>query len=514
MSSAPQSIVTPGQFVSILAGHPKCWLVPALVVAVLAAAYALVRPATWEASQALIVRNEAAGSQSSPGKFSHSDEMKTVQETILELAGSRTVLAEALREIGPPAARASADEAWPGDRDVDNLRKSVKLDPPKGAEFGSTEIFYLRVRDRSRPRAVALVAAICDQLEARFQQLRDTKAQSMIDELVKAVDLARDDLDESTARLKEIEQQVGSDLAELRGLQEWGSGDGQLGRTITEIRNELRDAQAVEKSSGELLVFLRAAQEDPSRLVATPNRLLEAQPALKRLKDGLVDAQLRSAELRGRMSDSHPLVLAARESEQQVSRHLHNELATAISGVDLDLRLNADRVALLEDRLEVATHRLGRLAALRADYANLIAETRNRTELLERGEEKLAEARVSQATAKAASLIGRVDAPEAGTNPVGPRRAMIVLVGLVGGLLAGLGTVLLTVDLVPPVPADSEPTILPVPLERRPVSPKAAVSPRPAQKSYGEPRRAAPPVGVLSLKQALHTIATEGASDV
>jgi len=361
MSSAPQSIVTPGQFVSILAGHPKCWLVPALVVAVLAAAYALVRPATWEASQALIVRNEAAGSQSSPGKFSHSDEMKTVQETILELAGSRTVLAEALREIGPPAARASADEAWPGDRDVDNLRKSVKLDPPKGAEFGSTEIFYLRVRDRSRPRAVALVAAICDQLEARFQQLRDTKAQSMIDELVKAVDLARDDLDESTARLKEIEQQVGSDLAELRGLQEWGSGDGQLGRTITEIRNELRDAQAVEKSSGELLVFLRAAQEDPSRLVATPNRLLEAQPALKRLKDGLVDAQLRSAELRGRMSDSHPLVLAARESEQQVSRHLHNELATAISGVDLDLRLNADRVALLQpDRRNPQSDRAAR----------------------------------------------------------------------------------------------------------------------------------------------------------
>lgn len=513
MTSAPQSIVTPGQFVSILASHPRRWLAPALVVAVFAAAYALVRPATWEASQALIVRNEATGSEASPGKFRHSEDMKTVQETILELAGSRTVLVEALRDVGPPADRAPANEAWPGDRDVDRLRKSLKLEPPKGAEFGSTEIFYLRARDRSRPRAVALVAAICDQLEARFQQLRDTKAQSMIDELVKAVNLAREDLDESTAQLREIEQQVGSDLAELRGLQEWGSGDGQLGRTITEIRNELRDAQAAEKSSGELLILLRAAQEDPSRLVATPNRLLEAQPALKRLKDGLVDAQLRTAELRGRMSDVHPLVMAARESEQQVSRHLHNELATAISGADLDLRLNGDRIALLEDRLDAATGRLDRLAALRADYANLAAETRNRTGLLERAEEKLAEARVSQATAKAASLIGRVDAPEAGTDPVGPRRAMIVLVGLVGGLLAGLGTVLLTVDLVPPAPADSEPTILPVSPEGRPVSPNAAVSPGPAQKANGQPRRAGPAVGVLSLKQALHTIATECADD-
>jgi len=512
MSPAPPSIATPRQFVSLLAEHPGRWLGPALVVAVFASVYALVRPPTWEASQALIVRNEAAGSEASPGKFRHSGEMKTVQETILELAGSRTVLVEALRTVGPPEDRASADGAWPGDRDVDRLRRAVKLEPPKGAEFGSTEIFYLRVRDRSRPRAVALVAALCDQLEARFQRLRDAKAQSMIDEVVKAANLARDDLAESTAQLKEIERGVGSDLAELRGLQEWGAGAGQLGRTITEIRNELRDARAAEKSSRELLVLLRAAQEDPGRLVATPNRLLEAQPALKRLKEGLVDAQLRTAELRGRMSDAHPLVLAARESEEQVSRHLHNELATAISGADLDLRLNADRVALLEDRLEAATTRLDRLAALRADYANLIAETRNRSELLERAEEKLAEARVSRATAKAASLIGRVDAPEAGTNPVGPRRALIVLVGLVGGLLAGLGTVLLTVDLVPPVPAESEPTILSVPPQGRPAASRAAVSPRPAPQGNGRPRPAAPPVGVLSLKEALHAVAAEPAN--
>jgi len=499
MNRQSQPILTPGQFASLLARYPGRWLAPALAVGLLAGVYALVRPATWEGSQALIVRNEASNSQQNLGKFSHSDEMKTVQETILELVKSRKVLAAALRKVGPPAGRTSSEKPWPTDRDVAALRKCVKLVPPKGAEFGMTEIFYVEVRSQSRTRAVTLVAAICDQLEPRFQQLRDTRAQSMIHELEKAAAMARHDLAESTARLTEIERKVGSDLAELRSLDGGGSGDSALRRTSTEIRGELRGAQSAQKLSEELLVYLNAAQEDAGRLVATPNRLLESQPALKRLKDGLVDAQLRSAEMRGRMSDRHPLIRAARESEQQIGRHLHDELATAISGIELDLRLHADRVGMLGAQLETATGKLDRLAGQRADYANLTSETENRGELLERAEEKLAEARVSQATAKAASLIGRVDGPEAGINPVGPGRAMIVLTGVIGGLLAGLGTVLLTVELVPPAPIHPVPAGLPA-------------SSGNGHRANGRRDTSADPPGALSLKQALTRLATPDAN--
>ena len=43
------------------------------------------------------------GAKRGPGKFSYPEEMKTVQETILEVVKSRSVLAAALREVGPPA---------------------------------------------------------------------------------------------------------------------------------------------------------------------------------------------------------------------------------------------------------------------------------------------------------------------------------------------------------------------------------------------------------------------------
>jgi uncharacterized protein involved in exopolysaccharide biosynthesis len=469
-------------------------MVPAVVVAVLVTAYALVRAPTWEASQALIVRDEAAAGHDSPGKFRHNDEMKSVQETIVELLKSRQVLAAALAEVGPPKGPRPV-EAWPGGRAVAALRDAIKISPPGGAEFGTTEVFHLSVRDRDRDRAVALVEALCAQLEGRFQDLRDSRAQSMIDELAKAATVAHDDLADATGRLTEIETLVGSDLAELRNLQESGGGDSALRRTITEIRNELRQAQAAGKSNEDLLALLRSAQADPSRLLATPNRLFESQPALKRLKDALVDAQIRTAELLGRMSDEHPVVQAARVSEQEIGRHLHNELATAVRGVELDLRLTAERAQMLEARLAEATARLDRLAALRATYANQVAETRNRTELLKRAEEKLADARVSQASAKAASLIARIDAPDAGTHPVGPSRAMIVLVGVVGGLLSGLGMFVLSVDLTPTAPV--------VPTANGHAGP--AVADR-CGNGHVLPKKE--PVDVLSLKEALRQAAT------
>ena len=82
------------------------------------------------------------------------------------------------------------------------------------------------------------------------------------------------------------------------------------------------------------LEILLAASQDPETLVATPNRLLEAHPGLRRLKEGLVDAQLRVAELMGKMNESHPDVKAALTEEAEIqqdllpgTRNLHSRTA-------------------------------------------------------------------------------------------------------------------------------------------------------------------------------------------
>ena len=77
---------------------------------------------------------------------------------------------------------------------------------------------------------------------------------------------------------------------------------------------------------------------------------------------------------------------------------------------------------MLETQRNNAAARLTRLAGLRAAYANLLSEATNRAKLLDRAEQNLTNARSNSASAKAASLITRVDAPDTGTSPVSPER--------------------------------------------------------------------------------------------
>jgi len=228
-------------------------------------------------------------------------------------------------------------------------------------------------------------------------------------------------------------------------MQEIASSDSALRRSAEEIRAQLRKNAVAEKINTELFAVLEKAQDDPGRFVATPNRLLESHPSLRRLKEGLIDSQLRTAALQGTMSAEHPRVLGAKEAEKAIGRHLHDELAIARRGIEVELRLIADQRGLLEEQLAKTNKRLCGLAEVRADYANQVAQSKSRIVLLERAEQDLAEARATFASAKAASLITCIDTPDPGIRPVGPGRVVIALCGVVGGLLAGFGVVFMAV---------------------------------------------------------------------
>jgi uncharacterized protein involved in exopolysaccharide biosynthesis len=327
------------------------------------------------------------------------------------------------------------------------------MTPPKGAVFGKTEVFYLKVKDKNRQRAIDLAAAISRHVQKEYQQLRNRKAESMSKELVRSVMIAQDELNDATRGLSDLEAQVAGDLAELRILQQSPTGNSDLRRRLNAVETELRAAQQAAMASDELFRLLDEAQTNPGRLLATPNRLLEAQPALRRLKDGLVDAQLATARLQGQLTDDHPEVLAAKTAEEEIGRHLSNELGTAIRGVEVELRLTKARVAQLQSELKGTTQRLDRLASVRAEYGQRLAEIAQLTDVLQSAQQNLAEARASRAASHVASLITVIDQPDTGTQPLGPGRVVILLSGIVGGLAIGLGIVFVTAPLDADPPA-------------------------------------------------------------
>lgn len=437
--------ITPQDVLRTLGQYRNRILVAVVAMTVVAGVFAVVRPRTWEASQTLVVRQRAAANNGDAlGRFRDLDEMKVTQETMLELAKSESVLRQALAEVGPANGKQVAE--YPSGEDIDDLRDQLKLAAPNGAEFGKTEILHLKVKDRNRQRAIALAAAVCDQLQDALQHVQHDRASSMIAELDKAQQMANSELATATDKITAIESQVGADLAELRMLNLSGNSDSDLRRRLNELENERRQAENALAANQELVELLTAAQSDQGRLLATPNRLLESQPALRRLKEGLVDAQIRTATLLGKMTAQHPEVMDAKAAEIEISQHLHDELATAIRGVNVELELTQDRIGRLTSQRDNIMERLSRLASLRAEYSNVVSEGQHRTNLAERARKDLADARATLAASENASLVTPVDRPTTGPYRNGPSSKMIILAGLFGGLVLGIGWVALTAD--------------------------------------------------------------------
>jgi succinoglycan biosynthesis transport protein ExoP len=445
MNATTPPSLTPREVVRLLIDRRRLWVVPAVACGFLAAAYSLVMPRYWEASQALVVRQETAGSRgATPGKFADLFEMRTLQETILELAKSQQVVVATIKAVDQKLLGAATE---PTAEDIETFRQRLKMLPPYGGEFGKTEVFYFCVKDRNRQRAIELVSELCRQLDGGLKQLRSDRAHGLSAELEEQLALASELHAQETQRLMEFESQVGADLGELRMLHSASSGQSDLRQEAVQLEADLRKYETQVRETQQLLSMLRAAEQDPQKLIATPNSLLASQPALRRLKDGLVDAQLATAKLGGTRSAAHPRVKAAVEEEQQIRRDLHRELITAISGAQVDLELGQERVATTQTRLADLHDRLGSLATKRAEYSNRVAAVDNSRITLDRARQNLSTAKAAAAAAHSGSLVTRIDRAETGPYPAGPGRTVITAAGGVGGLMLGLGMVLLTVGI-------------------------------------------------------------------
>ena len=449
MNSSNSAGLTPRDCIKLLAEHRHRWIKATLVCAVLATAYSLVMSRYWEATQALVVRQEVTASESGPiGRFADLYQMRTFQETILELAKSRQVIAATIQEVDTLEAGEPVDP--PSDKAIEKFRKRLSMLPPGGAEFGKTEVFYLGVKDTDRDRAIQLVDTLSRKLDIRLRQLRDEQAQSLIDELDQQVQLASEAQAQVTTALLEFESTVGRDLGELRMLHSANSGQSDLRQRAVQLEQESRLEAAKMSEAEQLLTVLNSALHEPDHLVALPNSLLNSQPTLTRLKNGLFESQLRLARLGGTSTEDHPKVIAAKEAVQQIRRDLHTELKVAVQGVEVELELSRQRHTNSKNQLDTLNDRLGKLAGLRAEYSNRVAAVENSRKVLDQARQQLTEARAQQASASATSLVTAIDRPDAGSSPAGMRRASVVLLGALGGLVIGLGWTFLAVEFSAP----------------------------------------------------------------
>ena len=447
--------ITNTKFVEIVKTYwawRRLWMATTIAFSGIGLVYVLfLKSDTWTAAQGLIVRDEANGAVMRLGRFQSQTEMKAAQETILEMARNSQVLREALLDVGPEAGwfgAVSISKNWPSQSEVTALADhAISVRAPQGAEFGTTEVIYLDVKQKTGERALELNRAVCKALDNRLRLVRIARADGVIEELTRATAMTEEELRLATEQLQVIEREAGADLSDLRGLSE-ANGNGSTSRQMLDtVKTELRQ---IENQHIQLLTdrnLLGETQRDPEQLLSAPASILTAHPGLKKLREGLADAQLNSSQLRGRFTTSHPLVYVALTSEKEIKSQLQGELALALATTEKDVENSQKRIDNLRRQQRQLEERLERLARIRADHDNLNNEVRARIRIHQDAEKQLADARASRDAALSSSLLTPLDEPVLGERPAGPGRSTIFLGMTVAGLFFGLGIVFLLTPL-------------------------------------------------------------------
>ncbi|MCU0710645.1 MAG: hypothetical protein MUC43_01205 [Pirellula sp.] len=446
------SFITNPAVKSILRGilvWAPLWILTTIIFGALGVVYAFfLKTDTYIASQALLVRDEANGAVMRLGRFQSQTEMKAAQETILEMAKSHQVVRDALVEVGEPPMimnwflPASFSGEYPSKELVEETAsQAIQVHAPKGTEFGTTEIIYLDVKSNTKEHSRLLNKALCDALESRLQQVRRARADGVILELLSARDSRRQALTDATEELVEVERAAGSDLTDLRGLTETVGGTSSSRAELEQIKNEIRQSEAARQALLSDRDMLTKASEDPQGFLVAPSSVLNAHPGLKRMREGLADSQIQGAHILGKFTADHPSAIASQSAQSAIANRFSNELKAAIATVDADLSLAESKLQRLESQKLKSEERLGTIAEGRASYANLVAEVKSKTALLEAAERELAGAQAARDASISTSLLTRLDAPIVSDRPTGPGRTTLSGLSAVAGLVFGLGVV-------------------------------------------------------------------------
>jgi uncharacterized protein involved in exopolysaccharide biosynthesis len=420
----------------------KLILIP-VILCTLAAAWYAMKPKTYLASQSLLVRDDMIGESFKPGKFDSLDTMKTAQETILHMAREPFVVRKALEEVGPPKGKGAGWlEGEKGLEAVEDAQADISIVAPNGAEFGKTEVIVLQVKAKTRERAIKLVTALLNATEANLRTMRSKRLASMELELEQSLKLAEQDYRNFAEELGVLEREIGPDLPTLLNMINEGNGSNDFQITLENIRTSTRAAQARVDMTNKQLESLRSTVQNPQELVATSNELLEAQPALRRLKDGLIDLQLKLSDNLGKFQEAHPAISEGRFAISETKRQIHEELQVAIRGLEAQRAVGAQQIDRLNDEGARVQERLAMLTKNRVRYATLASQAKKRNEEHAKARAEYSEIKSLGSAAKTVNLMTRVEEPFVGNKPLGPGRTSILGSGMLGGVLVGLGLIM------------------------------------------------------------------------
>lgn len=421
------------------------WLVgiPVAVCLLAALGYIVLSEKTWRASQSIIVRDDLLGESFKPGRFNSQESLKNAQETVLYVARQPDVIGPALEKLGPPHSGQSS--SWIDQDRIEGEQSNISVVAPNGAEFGKTEVIVLNVRANTADRAKEYATLLAQQIERQLQQLRVKQLMGMQAELEQSLAQSQTRYDEVASQVRKLETEVGSDLSTLRSMIDNSSAGNEVHRFLEQIRADTRLAQQELESINKQLELLSSTATFDTT-IPTSNQLLQMQPTLSRLYEGLAQAQLKASIESARYTELHPATQNHLQAVQETRQQIQNELATIQKGLESQRSLAQQKLERLHQSEHDYETRLTELGKRRVEYQVLTTELNKQGETLAKTKSSLSDIQSLTNPQAKLSLLTLVGDPQVDSRPMGLSKSMILLGSFLGGLWIGLGVIVLVRD--------------------------------------------------------------------
>ena len=266
--------------------------------------------------------------------------------------------------------------------------------------------------------------------------LADAYLQEERDYLVGLTDSATKYLDNRIAELRQqvnVSEQKAEDYRRRNGLYQ-ATNAGVTTQQLTELNTQLMLAQTAKAEADARLREVRSARAGGDDYESAP-AVIES-PLIQALKQQQAEAERHLAELSGTYGEQHPSVVEARAKITDAKRKIRVEVSRIIEGLQHEASTANARYEAMRHSFEQLKSQMGNVNDKTIELEALERDAQvNRTLLetvLNRSKELMGQQDLEQPDAR---LVSRA---AASAQPSTPPKALIVLLGVIGGGLAGM----------------------------------------------------------------------------
>ena len=432
-------------YVGILKRRKWSLILPMVIVCLLAAAVALILPPVYKSTATILIEE-----QEIPSEYVKAT-VTSYAEQRLQSINQRVMSSNRLLEIiNRFDLYADMRDRWTTEEIVAKMREDTKLEPisaevmdrRSGRPAEATIAFTLSYEGKAAPQKVQQVANVLtslildENLQVRARQTRETS--EFLEGEMNRVKVALDDLEGRISAFKEKNINALPELLQVN-IQSLNNTERNIDLLQEQLRSQKEREGYLQTQLANVSPYLEEKQKDKQRLEELKVQLHYLKSRFTEEYPDVVKARAEIAKLEAQLADPKSGGANGREMPDNPA---YITLAAQLSSTRAEIKSIQQQVEGLKITAEDYRHRIETSPKVEEAYKTLTIERNNTQAKYNDLMQKLMEARVSQGLEKEQkgerfTLIDPARLPE---KPFKPNRLAIVLIGLVLGVGAGVGT--------------------------------------------------------------------------